>query len=136
VIGGIILGSLNFIPSPEQKYNSYIVYLLIDFITPLVNSNFSWIVQIIGYHKVMGDGNSLFAEFGLSNTNLNLLSWGFGVVIYVLCFVGVIGLIYFKKRKKIGWKIIVLLTIPLIGFVIGAFFLDYLLSRDTINNFD
>ncbi|TFF98121.1 MAG: hypothetical protein EU547_02525 [Promethearchaeota archaeon] len=136
MIGGLILGSFNFIPSPEPKYNSFIIYLIIEYITPLVNSYFNWVVQIIGYNNIMGNGNSLFAEFGLSNTNLNLLTWGFGVIIYVLCVLGVIGLIYFKKRKKIGWTIIVLLTIPLIGFGIGALFLDYLFNRDTINSFN
>ena len=130
---GLILSTFFLIPDPV--YNSILVHFIIESLTPILNSIFGVIFQNFGYNNLMGNGNTFFAEFGLSNSNINYLSYTFGIIILVYCIIGIIGLYNFKKNKRSGWFMIFILSIPLIIIIFGIFFLKYLLKREIVEKF-
>ncbi|MBD3228853.1 MAG: hypothetical protein GF329_11760 [Candidatus Lokiarchaeota archaeon] len=136
MVYGLIFGILHFVPSPSPGYTSFISYLFIMGVAPLINDLFNWLVQFFGYSHVMGNENTLAARIGLSNINLNLLTWVFGIIICFLSIVAIIGIVNFRNKKKEGWIIITYLSIHLIPLLIGIIFLNYLFKKETQNTFN
>jgi len=101
-----------------------------------LNLYFSGFSQLLGYENIMGDGNTLAAQIGLSTTNLNQMTYIFGIIIYGLCIFGLYGLDRFVKCKREGWYIVFLLSIPLTACIIGIFFINYLINSETHEKYD
>ncbi|MHA1693786.1 MAG: hypothetical protein ACTSXT_04515 [Candidatus Helarchaeota archaeon] len=126
---------MNFIPSPLPNYTSLFSYLVIEILTPLINNLIGWIFQQFGLDNFMGNGNTFLAQFGLSNTNINALSLELGVIFLIYSIVILSGIYYFKKSRKIGWIFLFITSIPLIIFIIGIFFLNYLSRKNVIDHY-
>ncbi|MHA1752661.1 MAG: hypothetical protein ACTSYZ_09865 [Candidatus Helarchaeota archaeon] len=135
IIIGLIISILNFIPSPLPNYTSLFSYLVIEILTPLINNLIGWIFQQFGLDNLMGNGNTFLAQFGLSNTNINALSLALGVIFLIYSIVILSGIYYFKKSRKIGWIFLFITSIPLIIFIIGIFFLNYLSRKNVIDHY-
>jgi len=135
IIIGLIISILNFIPSPLPNYTSLFSYLVIEILTPLINNLIGWIFQQFGLDNFMGNGNTFLAQFGLSNTNINALSLELGVIFLIYSIVILSGIYYFKKSRKIGWIFLFITSIPLIIFIIGIFFLNYLSRKNVIDHY-
>jgi len=136
IIIGLIIGVLNFIPSSNPEYNSVFVYLICEWAGPIINNHIGWIFQNIGYSNFIGNLNTFTAQFGLSYTNINIITWGLGALLIIYSIMGVIGINKFKRTKKSGWTIIFIMSIPLSALIIGLFFLNYLIKKDTIKLFN
>ncbi|MHA1229502.1 MAG: hypothetical protein ACTSRP_03050 [Candidatus Helarchaeota archaeon] len=130
-----IFGLLCIIPSPDSQYNSYFTYTLLFGFEPLINSLFNNLAQSLGFSSFMGGKNSLLNYFGLSNNNINNLTYSIGVILLLYALFCFIGIYKFNFKKKLGWYILFILSIPLIPSIFGIFNLNYLSRANVIKDY-